>query len=305
MQHRTLGATGLQVSALGIGLAEIGFQLKSTEAERAGAVLNAALDNGINFLDTAGCYGVSEELVGQTVAGRRDEFILASKTGHMSDGCEGDSWGYDCVSAGIDRSLNRLSTDVIDIMQLHSCGVDVLERGEAIQALQDARTAGKVRFIGYSGDNEAVLWAARSGEFDTIQTSFNLADQKARYELFPIVEARQLGLIVKRPILNGTWRVERDPDPYKNNYGGEYFRRQSEMTVGHPAFPDEPDDRILASLGFTLSHDVVSVAIVGSRNAEHVRSNIEMLESIPVSDAFVEAAHSRFDELGADWPQRT
>jgi aryl-alcohol dehydrogenase-like predicted oxidoreductase len=304
MEKRKLGMTGLTISRLGIGLAEIGFGLSREQLERASQVLNTALDNGINFLDTAGCYDISEELIGETVSGRRDEFVLASKTGHMTGECGEESWGYDCVLASIERSLKRLKTDRLDLMQLHSCELLVLERGEAIRALRDARDKGMTRFIGYSGDNEAAVWAARSGIFDTIQTSFNLADQIARYELFGAVRENRLGLIAKRPIANGTWARNADPDPSGAGYGSEYFRRQMEMRDGAP-LPDEPDDPILASLGFTLAHDEVTVAIIGTTNPHHVRSNIALVDSLPLSETFIRAAHERFDVYGTKWEQRT
>jgi len=304
MERRELGDTGLNVSRLGIGLAEIGFRLSKEEVEKANRVLNTALDNGINFLDTAGCYDISEELIGQTVSARRSEFVLASKTGHMSGECGEDSWSYGCVMASIERSLKRLATDHVDLMQLHSCELSVLERGEAIRALADAREKGMTRFIGYSGDNDAVLWAARSGIFDTIQTSFNLTDQAARYGLLQAVRENRLGLIAKRPIANGTWARKKDPDPSGSGYGSEYFRRQQVMR-GNAKLPGEPSDPILASLGFTLGHDEVTVAIIGTTNPDHVKSNIALTEQLPVAAEFINAAHDRFDALGEDWEQRT
>ena len=294
----------MRISRLGVGTAEIGFQLSAGDVETARAVLGRALDAGINVVDTAGCYGVGEELIGKAIIDRRNEFVLASKTGHLSDGCDGDSWSYACVTAGIDRSLSRMNTDVIDLMQLHTCDVATLERGEAIRALQDARDAGKIRFLGYSGDNDAVLWAARSGHFDVIQTSFNLVDQRPRYKLLAEIRTRGLGLIAKRPILNGMWRVDRDPDPYGNSYASEYFRRQQEV-AGTERFPGEPENPILASLGFTLSHPEVNVAIVGTKNPTHLASNVEMLERLPLSQEFVNAAHERYDAVGREWEQRS
>ena len=154
MIHNMLGSTGLEISRLGIGLAEIGFKLTPDQVDIAGRILNDALDAGITFLDTAGCYGISEDLVGATVSARRDDFVLASKTGHMDGDCGENSWSYDCVMASIELSLVRLKTDHVDLMQLHSCDVEILERGEAIRALLDARDRGHARFTGFSGDNE-------------------------------------------------------------------------------------------------------------------------------------------------------
>ena len=89
-------------------------------------------------------------------------------------------------------------------MQLHSCGVDTLEKGEVIKALEEAKSDGKIIHLGFSGDNDAAIWAAESNKFETIQTSFNLVEQKARYKLFDLVDKNELGLIAKRPIANGS-----------------------------------------------------------------------------------------------------
>lgn len=301
IERRTLGATGLEVSRIGIGLAEIGYQLRQDEVDTAAMVLNGALDAGINFLDTAGCYGISEQLIGATVSARRDEYVLASKTGHMTDDCE-DSWSYECVLRSIERSLERMKTDHIDLMQLHTCDLPTLKKGDAIRALEDARVRGMIDYLGYSGDNDVAVWAAESGHFDVIQTSFNLTDQGARRGLFAAVSKNNLGLIAKRPIANGTWGLDTDPDPSGSGYGSQYFERQLVMREAGP-LDGEPDNPILASLGFTLAHDEVTVAIVGSRNPVHVRGNVSLMESLPVGGAFVEAAHRRFDELGNDWSQ--
>ena len=92
MDTRPFGTTGLEVSKLGIGLAEIGMHLGPAEQSRAALVLNTALDNGVNLLDTAACYGNSEELIGDAVSHRRDEYILATKCGHVAGDEMGEAW---------------------------------------------------------------------------------------------------------------------------------------------------------------------------------------------------------------------
>ncbi|TVQ27109.1 MAG: aldo/keto reductase [Spirochaetaceae bacterium] len=301
METRTLGRTDLVVSRLGVGLSEVGFELTSADVDRAAAVLNAALDAGITFLDTAACYNVSEELLGKAVSHRRSEFVLATKCGHVAGGYEGESWTRATVRDSIDRSLERMRTDHLDLVQLHSCGVDVLERSGVIDELERARDAGKTRFIGYSGDNDAALFAVRTGRFDTLQTSFNPTDQKARYELFGEARARSMGIIAKRPIANGAWRAESSP----SDYASEYFTRYRAM-AGDGALAGEPDDRIALALGFTLAHEEVDVAIVGTKNAAHMRSNIELVSAgLSIDPSLLTELHSRFDRLGADWPQMT
>jgi aryl-alcohol dehydrogenase-like predicted oxidoreductase len=301
MQTRRLGKTSLTVSRLGAGLAEIGSRLTLADEARAARVLNTALDGGTNFLDTAACYGISEELIGRTIAHRRDDYILATKAGHVAGGYDGDEWTAQTITDSIERSLTRMATDRLDLVQLHSCGVNVLERGEVIQALLDARQAGKTRYIGYSGDNEAAQWAVRSGQFDTLQTSFSLVDQWARKHLLRQAKAKGMGIIAKRPIANGVWHANGG----SGSQPSEYTRRAEFMARMGP-IRDEPEDPILLALGFTLAHDEVDTAIVGTSNPDHMRANIERVETeLPIEAGVVSELHRRFDQLGHSWDQRT
>jgi aryl-alcohol dehydrogenase-like predicted oxidoreductase len=297
MDYATLGNTGLRVSRLGIGLSEIGYELSIAEEATAARLLNIALDGGVNFLDTSACYDISEELIGRTIAHRRQEYILATKCGHPWAGYPGQAWTARIVRESIDRSLVRLKTETIDLVQLHSCELDVLEQGDVIHALQQAKQAGKTRFIGYSGDNEAARWAVESGHFDTLQTSFNVVDQHARTNLFPAAEARGLGVIVKRPVANGAWGVESSP----SRYADPYFARANTMLAQGP-IPDTPAHPIALALGFALAYPQVHTAIVGTRNPRHMQANLNWLDSeLPVHPEAVTEIARRFDEFGGEW----
>jgi aryl-alcohol dehydrogenase-like predicted oxidoreductase len=301
MEMRMLGKTGLKVSRLGAGLSEIGYELTLADETQAAQVLNAALDGGINFLDTSACYGISEDLIGRTVAHRRQEYILATKCGHVTGGYQGQEWSAKTITDSIDRSLVRMHTDYLDLVQLHSCSVEVLERGEAVQALLDAKQAGKTRFVGCSADNEAAQWAVESGLFDTLQTSFSVVDQQARTTLFPVVKQRGLGLIIKRPIANGAWGAPKSPKAYAD----EYFERAQEMAKMGP-IPNAPEDRMWLALGFVLAHDEVDTAIVGTRNPAHMRANISGLDThLPIALEAVQALHLRFEQVRHHWVQLT
>jgi aryl-alcohol dehydrogenase-like predicted oxidoreductase len=301
MEMRDLGGTGLKVSRLGMGLYEIGdAPTPPTEAEVA-QLLNAALDKGINFLDTSACYGASEELIGRTIAHRRQEYVLATKCGHVTGGYKGEEWTAQTIKDSIHRSLVRLQTDYLDLVQLHSCEVDVLERGEAVQALLDAKNEGKTRYAGYSGDNDAARWAVESGLFDTLQTSFNLVDQHARMRLFPLAQARNMGIIVKRPIANGMWGASKSFITYTD----DYFERATIMAKDGP-IPGAPENRILLALAFTLAHEEVDTAIAGTSNLEHMRANVAWVKSeLPIAPEVVEELHRRFASVGEQWIQLT
>ena len=302
MNRRPLGNTGLEVSKLGIGLAEIGMHLSPVEQSRAAVVLNTALDNGVNLLDTAACYGNSEELIGDAVSGRRDEYVLATKCGHATPDETGEAWTAQTVTRSIDRSLRRLKTDRVDIVQLHSCSVDILEHGEVIRALEDARAAGKTRFIGYSGDNEAAAWAVNSGIFATLQTTLNLVDQNARRGLLNDARRAGMGVIIKRPIANGIWGGGPDQPVATSRYDDINERVMAMMNAG--PVRGAPADRILLALGFTFAHPQVDTAIVGTTNPDHLLSNIELMNSgVGLPHGVVEELYRRFDALGTDWHQ--
>ncbi|MCA9983345.1 MAG: aldo/keto reductase [Anaerolineales bacterium] len=301
MQTKRLGRTELQVSLLGAGLSEIGNQLTKADIEQASQVLNAALDGGINFLDTAACYGISEETIGATIAHRRDEFILATKAGHVAGGYKGEDWTAQTITDSIERSLKRMKTDHLDIVQLHSCSVEVLEQGDAIEALLAAQAAGKTRFVGYSGDNEAAAWAIASGIFDTLQTSFNLVEQRARTRLFEHAAAQDMGIIIKRPIANGAWGATACP----SNYASQYFERAQAMDHMNPP-AGAPTNRILLALGFTLAHEDVDTIIVGTKNPAHMQANLDWIANeLPIDPAVVAELHNRFETLDSDWVQLT
>ena len=307
METKVLGKTGLEITRLGIGLSEIGSILSSEDEKTATEVLNGALDNGVTFLDTSACYGLSEEFIGRAISTRRHEYILASKAGHYLPRGEGEDWTYDLVTASIERSLRLMKTDYMDLIQLHSCAIDVLEKGDVIQAIQDAKQAGKVNHIGYSGDNENAKWAVDSGQFETLQTSYSLVDQTARVNLFPGVVRQEMGLIIKRPIGNAVWGRATDPNPYHHmptSYTEEYFRRGLEMAKLGPV-KNGPDDAIELAMGFTLNRPEVSTVIVGTLNPKHLESNVQMLNNgLSLSDVTVKDLESRFDKVGKGWDQR-
>ena len=125
MEKRKLGKTVMQVSALGFGGSEIGYQ--SVAPSTVKKMLNSALDTGVNVIDTAECYASSEELIGQAVAGRRKEYYLFTKCGHFAGWGQPD-WRPSSLVKSIERSLRRLKTDCVDLIQLHSCSEEELKR---------------------------------------------------------------------------------------------------------------------------------------------------------------------------------
>ena len=183
MERRRLGRTDMDVSWLGFGAARIATDTGSPAAAR--KLLNTLLDSGVNYIDTAPCYGESEETLGKYISHRRDEYWLTSKCGHAAGDVTAPEWTAAAVTQGIDQSLRRMQTDHLDLVHIHTCEVDVLRQGDVVRALQDAQRNGKTRYIGYSGDNDAALEAIGMGVFATLLTSFNVVDQSALDEVLP------------------------------------------------------------------------------------------------------------------------
>ena len=297
-----LGKTDLKVSRLGVGLVEIGLQLTEDDKNQAYNVLNTALDGGINFFDTAECYGISEDLIGEALSHRRDEFVLATKAGHPSYGTKGVRWHVSTIKESIDRSLKRLKTDYVDILQMHAYDIFGEPPDEIVQVFLDAKRAGKTRYVGYSQENEEAIWAIRSGLFDTIQTAFNIMDQRALVEILKEASEARMGVIAKRPIGNGMWgRTFKKADHYEDTVA-KSLRVRAEKMQSLGELKHEPDNHILAALGFVLHHSQIHTAIVGSRNPKHVKSNIEMVnKQLPISSEYVEELHKRYEVVGSDW----
>ena len=298
MEKRVLGKTGMEVSVLGFGGAEIGYQ--GAEVATVETLLNSALDAGLNTIDTAECYADSEEKIGQTVAHRRDSFYLFTKCGHAS-GIDLPDWDTRLLEQSIDRSLKRLQTDHVDLVQLHSCSEEKLRQGDVIAVLQKARDAGKTRFIGYSGDNEAAQYAIECGAFDTLQTSINIADQSAVHKTLPLALQHNMGVIVKRPIANAVWRYKEKPD---NGYVVDYWERLQQL--GYDFLSGDPNDATSVALRWTLGLPGVHTAIVGTTHPERWRSNAQLLEAGPLPEDQKKAIHARWHELSQpDWIAQT
>jgi aryl-alcohol dehydrogenase-like predicted oxidoreductase len=289
MERRIMGKTGMEVSVLGFGGAEIGYESASpSDVEK---LLGSALDAGLNVIDTAECYNNSEELIGQAVSHRRNDFFLFTKCGH-AHGFDEPDWDIAMLEKSIDRSLKNLRTDCLDLIQLHTCSEEMLRQGDVIAVLQRARDAGKTRFIGYSGDRNDAKYAVECGAFDTLQTSLNIADQQPVDLYLGLAKERGMGVIAKRPIANAAWLAKPEPGSYSYAY---YERLQK---LDYPFL--KQDNSIGVALRWTLSQPGVHTAIVGTKNPARWQQNAALLNAGPLSDAELQAIQARWKEVAVD-----
>ena len=270
MERRKLGNTDMVVSALGFGGSEIGYQ--GVSARTVARLLESAIDAGLNVIDTAECYENSEELIGKALGARRRDVFVFTKCGHAS-GWGRAEWRSKPLLASIERSLKRLATDHVDLIQLHSCSLGELKKGECITALEQARQRGLVRYIGYSGDADAAKYAIETGRFDTLQTSVSIADQEALDLTLPLARAKQMGVIAKRPIANVAWQYAKRPD---ESYYHTYWSRLRKLDYD---FLRTETSAVATALRFTLSVPGVHTAIVGTTKPERWRENAALLDA--------------------------
>ncbi|HEV8379201.1 MAG TPA: aldo/keto reductase [Tepidisphaeraceae bacterium] len=310
MKKAQFGKTGLQVSQLGFGAAPIGYL--NTEREKVRRILNLILDRGVNVIDTAASYEGSEEMIAQAVGHRRKEFVLISKCGGTLPDIDGPAWSGDLIRKTVDRSLRRLKTDRLDVMLLHSCDLHTLQKGEALEALVEAQRAGKVRWPGYSGDNEAGAWAAGRPEVAVIETSINIVDQVNIDLVLPKTRANNVGVLAKRPIANAAWRpLSSQPGLYQG-YAKTYTDRFAKMglkieELGFKGKPEEVWPEI--ALRFTLSIEGVRSAIIGTTRPENAEKNIQYAEKGPLPPDVVKKIRFAFEKAqaaaGGGWSGQT
>ena len=311
MQLHPFGNTGLMVSPLGFGGAPVGYldeRLKDVSR-----LLNSLLDEGVNLIDTAACYPGSEKLVacGRWAIGAANMSWSRSAATKVN-GAAGREWSSRLVTNTVDRALRRLRTDTIDVMLLHSCPLPVLQKGDALAALVRARDQGKIRFAGYSGDNEAAAYAAGLPDVAVVQTSVNICDQSNIDSVLPHTREGGQGVLAKRPLANAAWKDVSDQRGIYQHYSSSYMARLQSMgfTLDDLGFEGDPA-RVWPgiALRFTLSQPGVHCAIAGTTSLHNARANIRAASRGPLSDPVVQKIRRAFlfaqSESGEAWPGLT
>jgi aryl-alcohol dehydrogenase-like predicted oxidoreductase len=295
---RTLGRTALQVTTLGYGAMELRGAPSGPEVsdEAAAKVLNAVLDAGLNFIDTSIDYGRSEELIGRFIAHRRAEYFLASKCGCVPDAPLGAEHLHTAenIRAGVERSLRRMKTDYLDLVQFHrSLTRSEFEEHGALEAALALKKAGKVRFIGVSGTLPNLVEQIEMGSFDAFQIPYS-ALQREHEEVISQAAAAGAGIIIRGGVARGA------PTDWQRRYymlPGATMRERWEQA--------RLDDllngmsRLEFTLRFTLSNPDLDTTIVGTRDAGHLRDNIAAALKGPLPEDLVREAKQRLDEASS------
>ncbi|MEH0937059.1 aldo/keto reductase [Micromonospora psammae] len=296
MTYRRLGDSGLVVSVVGIGCNNFGRKL---DLDGTRAVVDAALDVGINFFDTADIYGepqgASEELLGQALKGRRDDVVVATKFGMDMHGLNGPDHGARgarrYIARAVEASLRRLGTDHIDLYQMHEPdpGTPI---DETLSALDDLVRAGKVRYLGNSNfagwqiaDADWVASSTGRARFISAQNHYSLVERSVETEVIPACERFGLGMLPFFPLANGllTGKYRRDQAPPAGSRlsgGGRYAQRLAaadwDTIEAIEAYAAERGLSMLqVAIGGLAARPAVTSVIAGATTPEQVRANAE------------------------------
>jgi aryl-alcohol dehydrogenase-like predicted oxidoreductase len=322
MRHRPLGTTGLFVSELCLGTMTFGgkdfWAVVGTQGQaEVDELVGAALDAGINFIDTANVYstGESETLLGKALAGKRDQVVLATKVrGRMGPGANEVGLSRGHITAAVEASLRRLGTDHIDLYQIH--GFDpATPLDETLRALDDLVHRGLVRYIGCSNLAAWQLMKAlgiserdRLARFVTLQAYYTLAGRDLERELVPLIKDQRLGLLVWSPLAGGLLSGKFGPDTTDASGRRAKFdfppvdkdRAWRVVDAMRPIAAAHGVSVAVIALAWLLHQDVVTSVIIGAKRRDQLTDNLRAPEVVLAADEL--AALDAVSALPPEYP---
>lgn len=297
MKYRRLGKTGLEVSAIGVGTWQLGNHWgKQFEQGDVNAIFGRAADLGVNFVDTAECYGhhVSESYIGEALKGSRSRWIIATKFGHNrdSDLPAEAHWQPEQVQLQLEASLAALQTDYIDVYQFHSGTREQLDNDDLWTMLDKQKQAGKIRFLGISIGQPNQLYQvdrATALGVSVIQTIYNAINEKAAEAVLPACQRQDLGVIARVPLASGFLSGKYQPDA---QFTGDDVRAERKPEVNAQQIAaalerirDVPPAVHPASwaCAWCLQHPAISTVVPGIKSIGQLEINVAGAElSLPV-----------------------
>ncbi len=317
LKYRDLGQTGMRVSEISLGTWAFGDGWGTVSEDDALGALNRAVDLGVNFLDTADVYGDgrSEKLIGRLLKDRpNDEILVATKAGRRLDPHTPEGYDYDNLSAFVERSLNNLGVEALDLLQLHCPPTEVYRQDSTFEALDRLQEAGKVLNYGVSVEKvEEARMALDYPGVATVQIIFNIFRQKPAEEFFPLAEERKVGILARVPLASGILsgkmhsdRVFAEDDHRNFNREGQAFDKgetfsgvdfETGLLAAEELKELVPEGNTLAqfALRWILMHPAVSCAIPGGKNPAQVEDNVAAADMAPFSDDVMQRAREIYD----------
>lgn len=319
MNYRKLGKTGFEISEVSLGTWQVGGKWGAPfDDKNADEILNAAVDNGINFIDTADVYGnnpgESERAVGRLVRNRQEQIYVATKCGRQLNPHVSQSYTPQALRSFVEASLTNMGIDTIDLIQLHCPPTEVYYRPEIFAEFDKLIAEGKIRNLGVSVEKvEEALKAIEYGNVSTVQIIFNMFRQRPSELFFEQAQKRDIGIIARVPLASGllTGKFSKEtsflPGDHRTfNRNGEAFDKGEtfsgiDFETGLEAvdiLKKYFNDRKLseAALRWILSFDAVSTVIPGASNEQQLKTNIEASSSRSLSDQDMVMVKKVYDE---------
>jgi len=315
MEYRTLGSTGWEVSSMSFGAWAIGGSWGKVDDSESLQALKTAVEHGVNFFDTADVYGNgrSERLLAPLYRDH-DDIHVATKAGRRLDPHTAEGYNRENLTAFVDRSLQNLDRDALDLVQLHCPPTEVYYRPEVFGVLDDLKAEGKIRHYGVSVEKvEEALKAIEYPGVETVQIIFNMFRQRPAELFFEEAKARDVGVIVRVPLASGllTGKYTADAtfpeDDHRNfNRNGEAFDVGEtfagvDLEKGVEAVREleavKPEGLTMAqfALRWILIHDAVSCAIPGAKRPDQAAENAQAADAPPLSDDTMDAVRDIYD----------
>ncbi|HEY9155946.1 MAG TPA: aldo/keto reductase [Opitutaceae bacterium] len=304
MKSRTFGRTGRSVGEIGLGTWQIGGNWGDVTEQDAFATLRSAVEQGVNFFDTADVYGEgrSETIIGKFLKETRAPIFIATKLGRFPNPGWPKNFTREAVRQHTEASLKRLGIEALDLTQLHCIPEDILRRGEMFTWLEELRREGKIKAYGASVESmEQGLWCIEHGGSSALQIIFNIFRQKPIEQLFARAKEKNVALIIRLPLASGllsgrmTKETKFSADDHRNfnrdgqafnvgeTFAGLPFEKGVELADQLKSFVPAGQTFAEFAIRWCLDYDAVSVVIPGARNPEQVRANLRPTSQPPLS----------------------
>lgn len=300
MQKRTLGRTGLQVSAIGLGTVEIGYAYgigprNLPSDDEAVVLLRRAVELGITFIDTGHFYGVAEERIGKSGIAQMSDVIISTKCGHVLD--RGENITEDelmrQMEAEVEESLKRLGIDVIPLVQVHGGTAEQIRNGSIIRTMQKIKDSGKVRYVGISTrGEEAPLAAIESGFFDTLQLAHSIFDQRMVARVLGQAQEKNIGIINRSVFLKGALTPAMQ---YLSSSLPDLKRNAEAVTL---LAQELGTDAPALAIRFAMSNPAIHTILVGSSKIKNIERAVAAAEAGPLPEELVH----KLQDLAVDDP---
>ncbi|MBN1219326.1 MAG: aldo/keto reductase [Anaerolineae bacterium] len=317
MQYRNFGRTGWKVSEISFGAWGIGGSWGHVSEEDALAALHAAIDNGVNFIDTADVYGDgrSERFIAQVLKERSEQVYVVTKAGRRLDPHVAEGYNRKNLTAFVERSLKNLEVETLDLVQLHCPPTEVYYRPEVFGILDDLAQAGKIKYYGVSVEKaEEAIKATEYPNVQSVQIIFNIFRQRPAELFFDLAKQRQVGILTRVPLASGllsgkmTRQTTFPKDDHRNfnRYGQSFDVGETFAGVDYDTGLDAVEElRALVPTGVTMAQfalrwilmfDAVSCAIPGAKNPAQAIANAQAADLPPLSDEVMAKVKAIYDD---------